>query len=187
MIRVISYIRNKLLNVVYKAVVSRVTDSTGLQACTVRTATSSLEGVQRIQNYGTFGVPDGKNEAVVISFGGKRENSVVIVVDDSRSRPTGNAPGESGSYCKFGQKLHFKANGDAELSTNAGKITIKSNGDIDIGGAFTSKLMNLAAMSAFNSHTHIVTIPSLGTPTPTIAPTIPMVEALHCTTKVRAQ
>lgn len=78
-------------------------------------------------------------------------------------------------------------NTDVELSFKNQKITIKPNGNIEIGGAPLQSLMTKAAMDAFNLHTHLVTIASLVTPTPSAPPTIPMVEITHCTTKVKAQ
>lgn len=78
-------------------------------------------------------------------------------------------------------------NTDVELVFNSQKIVIKPNGNIEIGGASLQSLMTKAAMDAFNLHTHLVTIATLGVPTPSAPPTVSMVEATHCTTKVKAQ
>jgi hypothetical protein len=83
--------------------------------------------------------------------------------------------------------LTFKKNGDVILN-GGNTITIKANGDIELGAGVLQKLMNKAAMDAFNLHTHLVAAtPSTGATIATLVPTIPMIEATHCTTKVSAQ
>ena len=51
-----------------------------------------------------------------------------------------------------GSKLHFKANGDIQI-VGAGLVTIDAS-SIEIAEGATLKLMNEAAVSLLNGHTH---------------------------------
>lgn len=87
----------------------------------------------------------------------------------------------------FSSDSESSNNTDVELIFKGQKIVIKPNGDIEIGSSSLQSLMTKAAMNAFNTHVHVVTIASLNTPTPSATPTVPMTEILHCTAKVKAQ
>lgn len=87
------------------------------------------------------------------------------------------------------QRITLKQNGDIELGSSANIKLAASTGDITLGTAALKSLMTKAAMDAFNSHTHTIVppVPPVVIPTLTNTPVVPMVEATHCTTKVKAQ
>jgi hypothetical protein len=59
-------------------------------------------------------------------------------------------------------------------------ITVKSTGDIEIGGTLTKKLLTEAFQLIYNGHTHVVSGGTTGTP-------LPLTTAAELTTKVAAQ
>lgn len=83
----------------------------------------------------------------------------------------------------------FAPNNEDLVVRNAGQtVTVKANGDVEIGGASLKKLVTDEFVTLFNNHTHDYfpsTTPA-PTPVPTAAPLVPMTSA-HLTAKVSAQ
>lgn len=81
-------------------------------------------------------------------------------------------------------------NSDLEIQNEGQTITIKKNGDIEIGGSSLLKLVNENFKSLFNGHAHITTTPTNPTSTPVVFAT-PLVPAVitdnELTDKVKAQ
>lgn len=71
-------------------------------------------------------------------------------------------------------------NKDLEIHHNETKITIKSNGDIEIGTASLLKLVNSTFLTLFNSHTHLETGGTTNTP-------LPQMTSSNLTSKVSAE
>lgn len=82
----------------------------------------------------------------------------------------------------FKQNSFASNNNDLEVANKGQTITIKKNGDIDIGGTPVSKLVNESFMTLFNAHTHLSAAPGIPTATP-----LPLMTALNLTSKVKAQ
>jgi len=77
------------------------------------------------------------------------------------------------------------ANNDTDLQIHhSGQtVTIKKNGDIDVGSSFLHKLVNDTFMSLFNSHVHSgVTSGAFSS-----GPPLPIMTTANLTTKVRAE
>ena len=88
---------------------------------------------------------------------------------------------ESNSHSKL------KTSGDIEVKNNNNTITLKANGDIELG-ASTLKLKTLvhsAFLTLYNAHTH--PYPVGQTTLYTGIPLEPAVEALQCTLNVKGQ
>lgn len=76
-------------------------------------------------------------------------------------------------------------NDDTQIHNNGQTITIKKNGDIDVGGSSLLKLVNETFLSIFDSHTHVYA-PGPGSPIPT-GPPVPISSSVNLTSKVKAQ
>lgn len=72
-------------------------------------------------------------------------------------------------------------NEDVKITYKNTSITIKANGDIEIGGSSLQSLMTKAAMDFFNLHVHADPVSGFSGP-----PTSLMTEVLHCTSKTKA-
>lgn len=89
----------------------------------------------------------------------------------------------------FAQKNIASNNQDLEVQNSSNKITIKKNGDIEIGGSGLKKLITELFQTTYNTHTHIIPT-SLPTVPPGVAPTatpLPQSTSADLTTKVKAQ
>lgn len=73
-------------------------------------------------------------------------------------------------------------NDDVQIAYKSTSITIKANGDIEIGGSGLQSLMTKAAMDLFNLHVHPDPVSGFSGP-----PTTLMTEILHCTSKTKAK
>jgi phage baseplate assembly protein V len=102
--RLLAPVRRRLENLVARAVVQLVTDSTRLQEVQLAILKDETrDRCERFQQYGFTSVPAaptvaGAAEAVVLFVGGLRDHPLVVSVDDRRSRKTGLAAGEVALY-----------------------------------------------------------------------------------------
>ena len=104
-----SPLETRLANLVARAVVKLVTDSTKLQALQLAILTGEVrDGVERFQEYGLTSVPFADAEAVVLFVGGRRDHGLVLAVDDRRYRVKDLAPGEVALYDDEGQRVWLK-------------------------------------------------------------------------------
>lgn len=102
-------IRRRLDNVVARAVVRLVTDTTRLQGVQLAVLDGEThEGCERVQQYGFTSVPHVGAEAVVLFVGGFRDHPLVIAVDDRRSRKKDLQPGEAALYTDEGDAVHLR-------------------------------------------------------------------------------
>lgn len=131
--KVLRPLQVRVANMVARAVVNLVDDSTTLQALQLGVLTEETrEGVERVQNYGFTSVPLAGAEAVVLFVGGRREHGLAVAVDDRRHRLTGLAAGEVAVYSESGASVVLKANGDVEVTPASG--VVKVVGDVVADG-----------------------------------------------------
>jgi phage baseplate assembly protein V len=118
-----------IANLVSRAVVTRVDDSTELQALQVKVGADEVrDGLERFQQYGLTSVPDAGAEAVVLFVGGQREVGYVVAVDDRRYRVAGLAPGEVALYSKAGASVVLKADGSVVVTAGPGASVVLNGG-----------------------------------------------------------
>lgn len=77
-------------------------------------------------------------------------------------------------------------NDDVEISYKNQKITIKSNGDIEIGTGTLLSLVTEALIDAFNNHTHLCAAPGSPSGTPGLSTPPISLGSAHLTSKVKA-
>jgi phage baseplate assembly protein V len=114
-------LRNRIVNMVARAVVQVVDDSAKMQLLQLGILDGETrDGLERLQEYGFTSVPEDGAEAVVLFPGGSRDHGLVIAVDDRRYRLNGLGAGEVAVYHKGGGRIHFKADGSLEIKPGTG-------------------------------------------------------------------
>lgn len=124
--KLIKPLRSRVEILVGRAVLRAVDDTSALQTMQIEILDGEvLDGVERFQNYGLTSVPFVGAEKIVLSIGGSRSHTLIIVVDDRRYRLTGLAEGEVALYDDQGQVVHVKRNG---LHLKGNNVLIETDG-----------------------------------------------------------
>ena len=93
--RAISPLRRRVVLAIGRAVLTLVDDERKLQVVQVQgLAAETLDGVERIQQYGMSSHPHPGAECILLAVGGIRQHPLVVAVDDRRYRVTGLGVGE---------------------------------------------------------------------------------------------
>ncbi len=117
--KLIAPLRTRIANMVARAVLSGVDDSTKMQILQVGLlADETREGLERFQNYGFTGVPLAGAEAVVVFAGGRRDHGLVIAVDDRRYRLRNLESGEVAVYTDQGDSIVIRRGGTIEVTAS---------------------------------------------------------------------
>ena len=140
--------------VVGRAILRALDDTQGLQVVKISVGPGeTLDGIERIQNYGFTSVPEAPSEAVVLSVGGNRSHAIAIAVDSSSNRKKGLAPGDT---CVYNGKTgdYILLNADGVKIHSSGKVVVDA-GTVELSNAGTlSALMTDEMVSIFNGHMH---------------------------------
>jgi len=170
--QMIKPLRNRVVNMISRAVVESIDDSMKMQIAKVSLlAGENRSGVERFQDYGFTSYPKAGAEGLAVCPQGNREHVILIKVDDRRFRLKALAEGEVALYTDEGDKIHLK---------RGGKIVVYSD-NIELGKANLEKIINGETFQTlYNNHTHLG---NLGVPTG--APMTPMGGA-HLSAKVKA-
>lgn len=116
----------KIKLAISRCIVQSINDDAGLQQLQVSALKDEVLDLRsRLQEYGFTSHPKPGAEAVVVSIGGNRSNTVIIAVDDRRYRLTGLAEGEVALYDDQGQVVHIKRNG---LELKGDNILLETDG-----------------------------------------------------------
>lgn len=90
---------NALRLMVARAAVNLINDAGGLQVLQINAlASETVDGVERVQNYGLTSHPPRGSTAIAVAVGGNRNHLVAIAVDDEASRPRELEEGEVALY-----------------------------------------------------------------------------------------
>jgi phage gp45-like len=158
--RWIAPLRNRVLNLVARAVVKLADDGKALQELQLSVLAGEVrDGVERFQNYGFTSVPKDGAEAIVIAVGGRREHLLAIAVDDRRYRESDLESGEVAIYNHTGAKIVMKANGDIEATPKAGQ-KFKVVGDAEVSGTLTAQTDVVGGGKSLKNHTHSLGLPA---------------------------
>jgi phage gp45-like len=133
------------------------------------------------QHSGLSSIPKAGDMGVVLSDG--NNHTMISTSDNLTDRPELSNEGDVCIYSDADKFIKVLANGNILISNNNNSVTLKTNGDIELGETALQSLMTKAAMDAFNLHVHTCASPG----SPTTVPTAPMIELTHCTTKVKGQ
>ena len=106
--QVVSRLRRRVDNMIGRAVVSIVKNSTKFQEVQVSLQAAEVRTTERIEQYGLTSVPLPEAEAVILFPGGNRDHAIAIVVGDRRYRPTTWVEGEVGIHNHEGDYVRLK-------------------------------------------------------------------------------
>ncbi len=175
LVQLLAPIRNQIANVVTRAIIGRVVDSSTLQSVNIGVMVGQeLDGAERFQDYGFSSVPLAGAEAVVVFPSGDSGHPLVIAVDDRRFRPTGHLPGEVAIYHKDGAMILLKAGGAIQVDSAPGQKVFVSDGS---GGespvALLSDVTSMRADLDGHEHRYIPALhPGTGTVITTSGPSV---------------
>lgn len=135
--KLLSPITRRLRLMASRAVLSLISDATGMQIVQVKLLNGEVRnGIERYQQYGFTSVPLPGAEGIYLSLGADRDHGVIIVADDRRYRIKGLQSGEVAIYTdedkaaadhrivfKRGKEIHITAGASSIVMTPTG-ITI---------------------------------------------------------------
>ena len=144
-------LRRRIFLMIGRAVLTVVDDSTGLQTVQVEALRGEvIDGAERFQMYGITSYPLKGADALVLSVGGMRQHSLILI-DDRRHRVKGLAEGEVCIYTdedesgnmhrilmKRGREIEMRS-GDASVTIAGQSVTVSTNGTVNVtaGGGVT--------------------------------------------------
>lgn len=136
------------------------------------------------QHVGFSSIPKAGTIGIVIKDGDNY--TMIATTDESADRPALSNELDMCIYADADKYIKILATGEIEIANDNNKITLKENGDIELGSASLKKLIHEDIITAMNAHTHSgVTIGAGVTGPPTYVP--PLSTALHATTKTEAE
>ncbi len=118
----VSPLVNRVQNMLGKAVLAAVTDSTGIQILKVSGLDEEvLDGVEHLQPFGFTANCPPEGSSVFLGFiGGNREHPVALVADNGGLRKKDLEPGESAQYSAFGTFIHLDKDGRVHVRGSDG-------------------------------------------------------------------
>lgn len=124
-----------LQGMVMRVELARLDDSTGTQGVQV----SGLEGealpAERLQPFGLASSPPAGAQGVVIAPAGRREESVLLMTDDRRSRPIGLAAGDVVLYDAHGSRISLVEAGIVAVPAAGKSVQLGEAGLTALNGA----------------------------------------------------
>ena len=152
--KLLAPLRTRIANLVARAVVRLVTDSTGLQVVQLEVLDGETrEGCERFQSYGFSSVPLDGAEAVVLFVGGRRDHGLVVAVDDRRHRKKDLEAGEVAIYHHGGSYILLRDDGSIEIETP--QLRLGNDTATEFVALANLVLDRLNAIrTAYNSHVH---------------------------------
>jgi len=145
-------LRNRVYNIVSRAVLEMANDSKKMQALKVAVlAGENRDDVEYFQDYGFTSVPLPGAEALVVCPQGNREHMIAVKVGNRTVRLKDLAEGEVAIYTDEGDKIHLKRGNNIEVVA-ATKVLVTTpeaefSGNVKIQGNLTvigTSLMTLA-------------------------------------------
>ena len=157
----------KITNMLSRAIVKRITPTTGTQSLQVSLMEGEIrDNLEHPQEFGFTSVAPVGSEAIAAFFGGNRDHGSVLVVFNKETRPKDLNTGETCLYNVDGCKILLKTGGNIEIiAPNQMTITsptVTLSGNLNVKGDITDKsdsnARTLSGMrSVFNAHKHTET------------------------------
>lgn len=117
-----------------------------------------FDAVERPQQYGQISVPLPGAEVFFTCLSGDRDQAVILVVEDKRTRPTGLTAGDSGVYHYEGHRLRLTRDGRLIITCKTmeiyadEKVTIDTPETVLTGNLVVQQGMNVQGRSQFDSN-----------------------------------
>jgi len=194
--KILNSMRNRILNLVGRAVIKAVNDSKGLQRLQLMVnAEEVLDDIERVQEYGFASNPKVGAEGVVLFLGGDKSHGIVIATDDRRYRMKVSS-GKVALYDDEGQYVYIKTGGVIEAKANTKVLAtcplFETSSNAKIGGNLevvgTSLLTGMATATAGVTSPATVSAATVaqtggGAPTANIGGKIAEIKTAHNTHK----
>lgn len=129
--RLLNNLRNRLNLVINRCIVNDAYEDQQWRELKVQVfKDETLDHVEHVEPYGMTSAPFKDAEGILLSPGGRRANSLAIIVGDRRYRLTGLKQGEVALYDDQAQKIHLTREGIViETSKNT---TVNAGGDVNV-------------------------------------------------------
>ena len=139
-----------------RGLIKAVVDTGEIQLVKVSTVEGDTQdGIERLQPFGLSSNPPVGSEAVIMYFGGNREDGIVLMVDSGANRPTGLEAGEAQFYSEFAGYVKSNKDGKLELSGTAGTAVRFSS----LETAFNQLKSDFDTFASSHTHTGVTTGP----------------------------
>lgn len=121
--RLLAPIKNRIMMMIGRAVLTAVDDSKGIQLLTMSLLNAEVrDKIERMQNYGFTSHPKPNAEGIVVFPGGDRSHGICIVCDDRTFRLKPMAEGEVALYSDEGDYVWLKR--DRKMFINTMELTV---------------------------------------------------------------
>lgn len=160
--RLVAALWRRIRTLALRVVVDAVTDgdASRLQRLQVIAfGDETLEGRDRMGEYGLASMPFRGAEAIVLAIGGSQDHGVAVAVDDRRHRPTDLADGEVALYTDEGSAVVLRRSRLLELLATTLDAQVDADATIDAAGNATLK----AALAALLEGTATAKVTSTAT------------------------
>jgi phage baseplate assembly protein V len=190
-------LKRRVMQMVGRCVLTAAADdSEGIQKLQVSILSGeTLDGIQRMQEYGFTSVPNVGAEGIVLSLSGNRDHSVCVATEDRRFRIKNLEEGEVAIYTdegdviefKRGNLINIKASEAVSIETKTANVTASTEAVIEApavklgASAAEAVIKGNTFQSLFNAHTHNG---NLGAPT---GPPIVPLNGSELSTKVKTE
>jgi len=148
--KMLAPLKRRVALLVTRGVVKMIKDTGGLQTLQLTAlADETLDGVERIQQYGFTAHPHPESDALILNVGANRSHPIVIAVDDRRYRLK-LSQGEVALYDDQGQKVVLYRD---RIEVEAPKVVVKSD-NVQLGadgGAAVARVGDLVNVGAGSS------------------------------------
>lgn len=148
-------LRNRIANMIARAVVKIVDDAGGLQVLQLGVLDGETrDAIERFQEYGFTSRPLAGAEAAVLFLGGRRDHGIAVAVDDRRHRLAGLAEGDAALYRHSGEKVQCKS---GEVVAKAATVRLGSDSAdkaLALAESVSARLDSI--QQKFDAHTHAV-------------------------------
>lgn len=137
--------RARLLSMITRAVVKRVSEAAGIQSIQVVIRKGETrDAVERAQQYGFTSSPTAGTEVLILAVGSSVDHAISVDVDTD-DRPAGLLPGESEQYGSAGSAIYIDSQGVVHLAGRDANDPVARKSDLQ------------ALADAFNAHAHSFT------------------------------
>ncbi len=133
---ILAALRRRISLMIGYCVITAVDDTGGLQQLQLKALADEVMDLRaRLQEYGFTSRPHPGADAILVSLGGNRTNTVVIAVDDRRYRLKLENEGDVAVYSSGENYLIMRANGDIDCrAPGDARIAIEGDADVIVGG-----------------------------------------------------
>jgi phage gp45-like len=127
------YWKNIFSSIFQKMLVKVVRDTTDFQLLKITDGLTTIDNVERYQEYGFTSFPPEDAQAIVALVGGSKSHPIIIKCEYGQGRKK-LSPNEVAMYSKHANSITLKANGDIVIEPKTGQV-IKLNGNVEVTGS----------------------------------------------------